>query len=81
MEQVAPGKCIGGDRFWNLEEQLPDADGRIWYECDIDTLDYKDRGSRRLVFSNDGLFYYTHDHYKHFEQIKALTEDQTWSLR
>ncbi len=81
VEQVAPGKCIGGDRFGNLEEQLPDAEGRVWYECDIDTLDYKDRGSRRLVFSNDGLFYYTHDHYKHFELIKDLTEDKTWSLR
>ena len=81
VEQVAPGKCIGGDVFGNYEGNLPDKDGRIWYECDIDTLDYKDRGSRRLVFSNDGLIYYSGDHYRHFELLKDLTEDEKWSLR
>lgn len=65
VERYAPGKCIGGDRFGNYEGQLPE--GR-YIECDIDTLDYKDRGSRRIVFSDDEI-YYTHDHYRHFEKV------------
>jgi|GEM_PF-3005849 len=65
VERYAPGKCIGGDRFGNYEGKLPKGD---YTECDIDTLDYKDRGSRRLVFSDEEI-YYTHDHYRHFEKV------------
>ena len=37
-------------------------------ECDID---YKtgNRNAKRLVYSNDGLIYYTDDHYKSFEKL------------
>ena len=66
LEQVLPGKCIGGDRFGNREGQLPKAKGRTWTECDINTLGKRSRGAERLVFSNDGLFYYTADHYENF---------------
>lgn len=66
LEPYAPGKCIGGDRFRNYEGLLPDAPGRIWTECDIDTLGASSRGAKRIVFSNDGLIYYTDDHYKSF---------------
>ena len=38
LEPYAPGKCIGGSRFGNYEGILPDAPGRTWTECDIDTL-------------------------------------------
>lgn len=69
VEPYAPGKCIGGDRFGNYEELLPDAPGRTWTECDIDTLGSSSRGARRIVFSNDGLIYYTHDHYNSFELL------------
>ena len=69
VEQVAPGKCIGGDRFGNYEGLLPEKQGRYYYECDIDTLDYHSRGSRRIVYSNDGLIYYSGDHYKTFELL------------
>lgn len=69
LEPFAPGKCIGGDRFGNFEGLLPDAPGRIWRECDIDTLGRPSRGAKRIVFSNDGLIYYTHDHYKTFELL------------
>jgi len=58
--------CIGGDRFGNYEGLLPDAEGRTWTECDIDTLHEKNRGAKRIVFSNDGLIYYTEDHYESF---------------
>jgi len=69
VEEYAPGYAIGGDIFRNYEGLLPEAPGRIYYECDIDTDGYHSRGSRRIVFSNDGLIYYTHDHYESFELL------------
>lgn len=68
LEPYAPGKSIGGDRFGNYEEALPEKDGRIYTECDIDTRGKK-RGAKRIVFSNDGLIYYTEDHYESFELL------------
>ena len=69
LERVLPGMCIGGDYFGNYEGQLPKAKGRRWTECDIDTLGAKSRGSKRIVFSNDGLIYYSPDHYESFEKL------------
>jgi hypothetical protein len=66
LERYAPGKCIGGDRFGNREGLLPKASGRTYTECDIDTLGKSSRGAKRIVFSNDGLVYYTDDHYESF---------------
>lgn len=63
--KVTDKMSIGGDRFGNREGKLPRAKGRQYYECDID---YKGgrRGAKRLVYSNDGLIYYTGDHYATF---------------
>ena len=69
LEPYAPGKCIGGDRFGNYEGLLPEADGREYTKCDIDTLGADSRGAKRIVFSNDGLIYYTSDHYETFELL------------
>jgi len=66
LDTFAPGKCIGGDRFGNYEGLLPEKNGRFYTECDIDTLGEKSRGAKRIVFSNDGLVYYTDDHYESF---------------
>ncbi len=66
LEKYAPGKCIGGDRFGNYEGLLPEKKGRRFTECDIDTLGKSSRGAKRIVFSNDGLIYYTDDHYESF---------------
>lgn len=66
LDDYCPGKCIGGDRFGNREGFLPNAPGRQYYECDINTLHASSRGSERLVYSNDGLIYYTGDHYESF---------------
>ena len=63
------GTAIGGDRFGNNEGLLPEAKGRSWQECDIDTVGRSSRGTKRLVFSNDGLIYYTEDHYNNFELL------------
>lgn len=62
---VAPGKSIGGDRFSNREGRLPTAKGRTYYECDID-YDGGYRGATRIIYSSDGLIYYTDDHYETF---------------
>lgn len=67
LEPYAPGKCIGGSYFGNYEELLPT--DREYKECDINTLGAKKRGSERLVYSDDGLIYYTPDHYESFELL------------
>ena len=66
--EVAPGMSIGGDYFGNYEGNLPEAKGRDYYECDIDT-NGSYRGAKRIVFSDDGLIYYTEDHYETFELL------------
>lgn len=69
LEEYAEGMVIGGDRFGNYEGNLPEKNGRTYTECDIDTLGKKKRGAKRIVFSNDGLIYYTEDHYETFELL------------
>ena len=69
LEPYAPGCAIGGSRFGNYEGNLPEKKGRQYWECDIDTLGRKNRGARRIVYSNDGLIYYTDDHYETFELL------------
>ena len=66
--EVAPGKSIGGDRFGNREGLLPEAPGRKYYECDID-FDGSYRNATRIIYSNDGLIFYTEDHYESFQQL------------
>ncbi|NLM35230.1 MAG: ribonuclease [Clostridiales bacterium] len=66
--EVTEKKSIGGDIFRNLEGLLPEAKGRIYYECDIN-YNGGYRGPERIVYSNDGLIYYTNDHYKTFERL------------
>lgn len=65
---VLPGKSIGGGGFNNDDGTLPDAPGREWFECDID-YDGGYRNEKRIVYSDDGLVFYTGDHYKTFEQL------------
>lgn len=68
LSEVAPGKSIGGDRFGNYEGILPEKEGRQYYECDIDS-DGGYRGAKRIIYSDDGLVYYTEDHYETFELL------------
>ncbi len=63
-----PGKSIGGGSFHDSSDLLPDASGRTYTECDIDFAG-KSRGAKRIVYSNDGLVYYTDDHYESFTRI------------
>ena len=63
------GTAIGGSRFGNYEGLLPEAQGRTYTECDIGTVGGSSRGAKRIVFSNDGLIYYTGNHYESFELL------------
>ena len=71
--EVAEGKSIGGDRFGNREGQLPEAEGRTWYECDVN-YEGGFRGAERLLYSKDGLIYYTNDHYQSFTLLYGEEE-------
>ena len=79
VEDYLEGAAIGGDTFGNREGLLPRADGRTYTECDIDTDGYGSRGARRLVFSSDGLYFYTADHYESFDQVTVSADwEVTW---
>lgn len=60
-----PGHVIGGDVFHNFGTALPGAPGRTYREADLDAT-CRERGAKRLIFSNDGLLFVTIDHYKTF---------------
>ncbi|WP_051199533.1 ribonuclease domain-containing protein [Butyrivibrio fibrisolvens] len=66
VEDYMEGGAIGGDRFGNREGILPD---NSYTECDIDTDGESSRGAKRLVFTDDGQYYYTEDHYDSFTEI------------
>lgn len=65
---VAEGMSIGGDTFGNREGLLPSAKGRKWFECDIN-YEGGFRGAERILFSSDGLIFYTDDHYQSYTQL------------
>lgn len=68
LDEVAPGMSIGGERFGNYEGSLPEKSGRRYYECDVDYSGGY-RGAERIIYSSDGLIYYTEDHYRTFERL------------
>ena len=70
MGKVAPEFAIGGDEFGNREGLLPKAKNRQYYECDVNMVNGK-RGDCRIVYSNDGLIFFTADRYKSFIQVKV----------
>jgi hypothetical protein len=65
---VTDEMSIGGDYFGNREGILPKKDGRKWFECDVN-YNGGYRGEERIVYSNDGLIYYTNDHYETFTRL------------
>lgn len=68
LDEILPGKMIGGDVYQNREGKLPATNGRIWYEADINYVSGY-RTKERILFSNDGLIFVTYDHYKTFYEI------------
>lgn len=76
LDPYAPGKCIGGDLFKDERQRLPVKNGRIYYECDINTLYARSRGKKRLVYSNDGLILYTEDNFRTYELLYGELSEQ-----
>lgn len=84
--EATGGLSIGGDKFGNREGLLPEAKGRQYYECDVNVTSSK-RGAERIVFSDDGLIYFTEDHYESFEMLydgwyegETIAEDDSYSM-
>ena len=72
LEMLPEDSAIGGDRIYdeyNDSLAIVRATGRLYRECDVNFNREEGRGSERLVYSNDGLIYYTPDHYSTFELL------------
>ncbi|MBR6572639.1 MAG: hypothetical protein IKK77_02865 [Clostridia bacterium] len=54
--------------YKNRNGHLPNENGRVWYEADIN---YKGgfRNGQRIIYSNDGQLFATYDHYQTFFEI------------
>ena len=68
LHEVAPGKKLTRGIYKNRDGHLPTADGRIWFEADINYVSGR-RNTERILFSNDGLIFVTYDHYASFIEI------------
>ena len=68
--EVLPGMSIGGGGWNNDDGELPVAEdrNRKYFECDID-YEGGYRNAKRLVYSDDGLVFYTNDHYETFQEL------------
>lgn len=75
VEEYLEGAAIGGDTFGNREGLLPDGD---YTECDLNTLGADARGAERLVFSDDGRYYHTEDHYANFTEVWVEDGEVIW---
>ena len=78
VERYLEGAAIGGDRFGNREGLLPKESGRSYTECDLNTNGADSRGAERLVFSNDGLYFHTEDHYETFTEVWVENGEVVW---
>lgn len=73
LDDIVPNMCIGGDRFDNADELLPTKVGREYFVCDVNTLESHSRGYERIVFSNDGLVFYSCDNCESFVRVYPET--------
>lgn len=71
---IGPGITIGGDYFGNYEEKLPVIQGRKYYEADCF---YRGgpRNEYRIIYSNDGHYWFTGDHYETFVELFPSKEE------
>lgn len=68
LSDVAPGKNIGGDEYNNADKMLPEEEGRVFYECDVN-VEPGERGEEKVIYTNDGQIFYTGDNMETFEQV------------
>ena len=68
LRRVAPNRMITKGVYKNRNGHLPNENGRVWYEADIN---YKGgfRNGQRIIYSNDGQLFATYDHYQTFFEI------------
>lgn len=74
-EPFLAGAAIGGDPFGNREGILPDGE---YTECDLNTDGASSRGAERLVFSDDGHYYHTENHYESFTEVWVEDGEVVW---
>ena len=65
---IFDGCTIGGVFFGNYEGQLPVVKGRKYYEADC-FYRGRERNEYRLIYSNDGHYWFTGDHYETFTEL------------
>jgi ribonuclease T1 len=63
-----PGK--DGSTFANLEGLLPKHPRGYYAEYTVPTPGSRDRGARRIITGDGGEYFWTADHYQHFERIR-----------
>lgn len=68
-KKYVPGQMCWGGVYFNDDEHLPFAPGRIWYEADLNYYEGR-RNGHRILFSNDGLLFVTYNHYLTFYEIR-----------
>jgi len=68
LSNFVQSKMLTAGAYKNRNEHLPQGIGRIWYEADINYTSGK-RNAQRIIWSNDGLFFVTYDHYETFYEI------------
>lgn len=66
LEEIAPGKAIGGEEYANENGMFPVEEGRQYYECEIED---EDGDGKYLIYSNDGLIFYTDENFETFIQL------------
>ena len=68
LQDVLPGMSIGGGGWHNDDQVMPGDEWDQWYECDINYSGGY-RGAERLVYSDNGMVFYTADHYDSYARI------------
>ena len=68
LQDVLPGMSIGGGGWHNDEFTMPGSFNAQWRECDIN-YNGGFRGPERLVYSDEGLIFYTPDHYVSYARL------------
>ncbi|MBR1968768.1 MAG: hypothetical protein IKA17_00210 [Clostridia bacterium] len=68
LSKVAPDCMLFGGVYLNKDGRLPESEGRVWYEADINYVSGY-RNKSRLLFSNDGLIFVTYNHYQTFCEV------------
>ena len=68
MSDLGEGITIGGEYFGNYEEKLPKVKGRKYYEADC-FYEGGPRNEYRIIYSDDGHYWFTGDHYETFTEL------------